>query len=486
MNRRQFIGASLAAPVASAATPRYNVLFITMSDLRPDLGCYGHPLVSTPNLDALAAKGILFNRAYCQFANASPSRTSIMTGRRPDTTRIYDTQTHFRRHLPDVVTLPQCFKQAGYVTTSFGRTYHIGLNDVESWSVPAWFPNSAPWNTPEGAAQSRKWREGLEARGWKNPLTVRTREERGPSWEARDVADDALPDGQTAKAAIQALQVLKDQTFFLAVGFQKPHLPYIAPKRYFDIYAKKKIELPDYAPPPTKVPGVALHTNPVLRSYKDIPETGPIPEAKALELVRAYYAGLSYSDAQIGKLLRALDRAGLRERTIIVVCGDNGCQLGNHGLWHKHSNFEKAVRTGLIISSPGQKQRGTRTEALTELVDLYPTLGEVAGVAVPKGVEGRSFAAVIDNPSRKIKSAAFSQFPRNVEGVGTVMGYTIRTERYRYTAWRAMDAAKTFRVYELYDYKSDPLETTNVADNPEYAKIRRDLQTKLNAGWRAA
>jgi iduronate 2-sulfatase len=491
MNRRQFLGVSLAASVASAATPRYNVLLIIVSDLRPDLGCYGHPVVHSPNIDALAARGTLFNRVYCQFANASPSRTSFLTGRRPETTRIYDTQTHFRRHLPDVVTLPQLFKQAGYVSTGFGRIYQQGLNDVDSWSIPAWFPPppgqpGLAWNTPENAKAARKWREGLEARGWKNSLVVRTREERGPSWEAREGPDDTFPDGQTAKAAVEAMQTLKDQSFFMAVGFQKPHLPLIVPKRYFDIYAKKKVVPVDYPSPPSKVPPVALHNNPVLRSYEDIPQAGPITETKTLELIRAYYAGVSFADAQVGKLLRGLDRAGVRDNTVVVLCSDNGWQFGNHGLWHKHSNFERAVRTALIVSSPGQKQRGVRADGLTELVDIYPTVGQLAGLTVPKDLEGRSFATMLDDPKARIKTAAFSQFPRNVEGVGTVMGYTIRTERYRYTVWRAMDAIKNFRAYELYDYITDPLETANVADHADYAKIRKELQTRINAGWRAA
>lgn len=491
MNRRQLLGASLAASVASAATPRYNVLLILVSDLRPDLGCYGHPLVLSPHIDALAARGTSFSRAYCQVANASPSRTSLMTGHRPDTTRIYDTQTHFRRNLPGVVTLPQDFKQAGYVSSGFGRIYQQGLNDVDSWSIPAWFvpPVGKPglgWNTPENAAAAKKWRAELEARGWKNALVSRTREERGLSWEARDGADDTFADGQTANAAVHALKQLKGQSFFLAVGFSKPHLPLLAPKRYYDLYAKKRIELVDFAPLPSKVPPVALHTNPVLRSYKDIPETGPISEAKALELIRAYYANVTFADAQVGKVLKGLERAGLRDNTIVVLCGDNGYQFGNHGLWHKHSNFEKAVRTALIVSSPSQKQRGTRADGLAELVDVYPTLGELAGIPMPKDLEGRSLAPMLDDPKAKIKSAAFSQFPRNVEGVGTVMGYTVRTERHRFTAWRAMDAAKNFRMYELYDYITDPLESANVADHPDYAKIRKDLQSKLNAGWRAA
>lgn len=486
MDRRQLLGVSLAASVASAATPRLNVLLITMSDLRPDLGCYGHLIAQTPHLDALASRGTAFTRAYCQFASASQSRSSFFTGRRPDTTRIFDTQTHFRRHLPNAITLPQAFRQAGYVTTAFGRVFHNGLNDYESWSIPAWFPNGSPWNSPENSARARKFRENLEARGWKNALLRRSREELGPSWESRDVSDDALPDGQTAVNAIQALSFLKDQTFFMAIGFQKPHLPLVVPKRYFDIYKKRKFELVDYAPPPAKVPPVALHDNPVLRSYKDIPEKGPIPEAKAIEVIRAYYGGISYSDAQVGRVMKALDRNGLRDNTIVVVCGDNGWQLGNHGLWNKHSNFEKAVRTTLIVSSPKQKQRGVRADGLAELVDLYPTLGHLAGIATPKDLEGRNLSPILDNAAKKVKSAAFSQFPRNVEGVGTVMGYTIRTERHRYTVWRAMDPAKTFRVDELYDYVADPQETVNVVDQPEYAKVRQELRNRLNAGWRAA
>jgi len=489
MNRRQLLGASLAASV-SGATPRTNVLLITISDLRPDLGCYGHGVVQSPHIDALAERGTVFTRAYCQFASASQSRSSYLTGLRPDTTRIYDSQTHFRKHLPDVVTLPQCFKQAGYVTTSFGRTYHNGLNDIPSWSIAAWFPptpdGATDWNTPANADRQRRFWARLEARGWHNALLRRSRAELGLSWESRDVADDALPDGLTAKTAIQALRTLKDQPFFLSIGLQKPHLPLVVPKRYFDLYAKKKIEIPDYAPPPAKVPSIALHSNQVLRNYKDIPEEGPIPEAKALELIRAYYAGISFADAQVGRILKALDRLGLRENTIVVLASDVGWQLGNHGLWHKHSNFEKATRNTLIVSSPGAKRRGVKSDSLVELVDLYPTLGQLAGLNLPKDLEGRSFAPLLDDPSRKIKSAAFSQFPRNVEGVGTVMGYTIRTERYRYTNWRAMDAAKTFRAAELYDYLTDPLETSNVVDHPDYAKTRRELHSKLNSGWRAA
>jgi arylsulfatase A-like enzyme len=487
LTRRAFAEMAGAAPLALAArNAGFNVLFIAVDDLKPEIGCYGNTKAITPNIDKLAAQGLTFTRAYCQQAVCSPSRTSLLTGRRPDTTRVYDLAQHFRGTIPDAVTLPEHFKKSGYTTAGLGKIFHGGLDDAQSWSIPWWGPagKGPAWGTAENAARSAKEHEHLRRMKWNKPPQPRPRSARGPSWAAPDVADNELGDGKTAEFAAGALEKLKAGPFFLAVGFAKPHLPFIAPKRYFDLHSKTKFEPADNPFPPKDVPSLAMHNSSELRTYTDIPEQGPIPDAKAVELIRAYYAATTYTDAQIGRVVGALDRLGLRKNTVIILWGDHGWHLGDHGLWNKHTNFESATRAPLIISVPEQKNAGRKSAALTEFVDIYPSLCDLCGLSLPQGLEGTSFKQLLDNPDRAWKKAAFSQYPRQVPGYGRAMGHSMRTDRYRFTEWRI--PGKDFRAVELYDHERDPKENVNIAELPENAALVKRFTDQLHADWQAA
>jgi arylsulfatase A-like enzyme len=483
---RNALGILLAAVAAGAAPqegapPRLNVLFIAVDDLRPQLGCYGDPLVRSPNLDRLAARGTVFRRAYCQQAVCSPSRSSLMTGRRPDATRVYDLETHFRKALPDVVTLPQHFKAQGYHAQAFGKIYHGGFDDPPSWSVPSSGPRRPAYG-PEGQAFLRKLLEDARARGL--DLSNRRNIPRGWAWEAPEVEDGALPDGSLADQAIEALRALKDRPFFLAVGFLKPHLPFVAPRKYWDLYDPAKIPLPEDSSPPKDAPRYAPTGFGELRAYHGMPKEGPVPPETARKLIHGYLACVSYMDAQVGRLLDELDRLGLREKTVVVVWGDHGWHLGEGGQWCKHTNYERATRTALIVAAPGRKAPGRSSGALVELVDVYPTLLELCGLPGVEGLEGTSFRPLLDDPDRPWKKAAFSQYPRTIPGVGRAMGYSVRTDRYRLVEWSV--PGKDFREYELYDHEADPAESVNLAGRPEHADRVRELAAVLRAGWPAA
>jgi len=483
------------ALAADAEQPgKFNVLFIAVDDLRPEAGCYGNPLIRTPHIDALAARGTLFNRAYCQQAVCSPSRTSLLTGLRPDTTKVYDLQTHFRLHLPEVVTLPQHFKQHGYDTRGFGKIFHGGLDDPESWTVPHWRPGGPGYGKPETLAAMAEEQKELRGRLGR-PVEVLQRDPktgaplrvsrpkfrvRGPAWEDPDVADNALPDGKTTDRAIETLRQLKDKRFFLAVGYLKPHLPFVAPKKYYDLYRREDLKLAPNPLPPKDVPAMALTSWGELRNYKGIPKKGPLSDEMALDLIHGYYAATSFVDAQIGRLIGELDRLELRDRTVIVLWGDHGWQLGEHGLWCKHTNFEIAARVPMLFSVPGQKRAGAKTGALAEFVDIYPTLSDLCGLPAPEGLEGTSLAPVIEAPDRPWKTAAFSQYPR-----GRVMGYSMRTDRYRYTEWQPRDGGRPVAT-ELYDHQNDPQENVNVAGLPENEELIGKLGKQLREGWRTA
>ncbi len=506
LSRRQFLKGGIAAgayaamsgsvleSILAAQSKKMNVLFIAVDDLRPQCGCYGVPFMKTPNIDALAVSGTQFNRAYCQQAVCSPSRTSLLTGRRPDTTRIYDLQTHFRLTIPDVVTLPEYFKKHGYHTQGLSKIFHGGLDDPQSWSVPHWQPHAAAYGTKEVMDAIQKEKRELHAKGEVTNDTVVQRDPKtgaalklkrptkkamGPAWEAPDVPDNALADGMTADKAVEVLREVKDKPFFLAVGFLKPHLPFVAPKKYYDMYPLSQVKLADNPFRPKDAPEQAFAGWGELRQYKGIPKKGPVPDKEALELRRGYYAAASYTDAQIGKVVKELERLGLRDNTVIILWGDHGWQLGEHGEWCKHTNFEVATRSPMIISAPGQKTRGAKTEALAEFVDIYPTLCELCDLPIPDGLEGRSFAPLLDDPKREWKTAAFSQYPR-----GKVMGHSIRTDRYRYTEWA--EAGKEPIARELYDHQTDPEENVNIAGMHETEAIVQELAQKLHAGWKAA
>lgn len=463
--------AARAQPTPSASK-RPNVLFLAVDDLRPSFGVYGGPIKS-PNLDRLAAGGTTFVRAYCQQAVYSPSRTSLLTGQRPDTTRVYDLQTHFRTTLPDVVTLPQFFKQNGYHAQGMGKIYHNGLDDKASWSVPHAFP-SRPTYGPSTEADVK--RRNDQARTAGRDVSGKKRL-RGPAWEAAEGEDTHFTDGALADLAIATLGELNNRPagdqrpFFLAVGFTRPHLPFVAPKKYWDLYQDRDIALPaNYRSAPKNVPDVALHDSGELRAYHGIPKTGPVTDEQARLLLHGYYAAASYMDAQVGRVLDALDRLGMRENTVVVLWGDHGWSLGEHGLWCKHTNFENSTRAPLILSVPGQKRPGAKTSQLAEFVDIYPTLAHAAGLALPAGLAGKSLLPLANDPDVVVKTAAFSQYPRG----GGVMGYSLRTDRWRYTEWGD-------RGRELYDHQTDPGENTNVAAQPENKALVEQLSRQLRA-----
>lgn len=476
---------------AAAAAPPPNILFIAVDDLRAEVGCYSAAHMSTPHLDRLAASGLLFERAYCQVAVCNPSRSSVLSGARPDTTGVLDNQHFMRPMMPDVTALPQHFKNHGWHAVSLGKIYHHSLRepgeDPLSWSEEPWYRGKpAPvWF----AKESLDFIQAMK----KLPAGERPLLERGPPFEASDTSDDAHQDGQTALKAIDTLRRLKamDQPFFLGVGFLKPHLPFNCPQKYWDLYPAESIQLPISRTPRTDVPGPALLDPYELRSYGTVPAEGePISDAMALNLIRGYRACVSYMDAQLGRVLDELDALGLAGNTIVVLWSDHGYHLGEHGLFTKMTNFELGTRVPLIIRVPGMKTAGQRTRALVELVDLYPTLAELAGLPLPPHLEGTSFLPLLKNPGQPWKKAAFSQYLRKGSaasmGKGPLSfdGRSIRTDRWRYTEWK--DKQGGFLGAELYDHQSDPEENHNLANDPAHDATIKELSTQLHAGWRAA
>ncbi len=480
MDRRAFLkyfGCGVALPFlpSSGAKPtgtRRNVLFIGVDDLRPTLRCYGDKTVLTPNIDRLAGRGMLFDRAYCQQAVCSPSRASLMTGRRPDSINVWDLSTHFRKTTPDVVTLSEHFKLHGYHSQCVGKIYHgkKALQDSLSWSVP------------------EKYNVAVKREQYVLPKN-RPGEKSGKmaACECADVPDNAYWDGKIADEAIKALEENRGRPFFLAVGFMKPHLPFSCPKKYWDLYDRNGIASPANPGKPEGAPEIALHDWTELRGYTDIPNKGPLSAAKIAELRHGYYACVSYTDAQIGKLLDALDRLDLNHNTVIILWGDHGWHLGEHALWCKTTNFELDTRAPLILAAPGRKRAGAMTDALVEFVDIYPTLVELCGLPIPDGLEGISMVPLLEDPGRPWKIAAFSQFPRPwfYKKQPAVMGYTIRTRRHRYTEWLDFKTRQVL-ARELYEHPNDSQETVNLADKRKHAHEVRQLSKMLHTGWRAA
>lgn len=448
-----------------------NVLFVVVDDLRPQLNCYGEKHIISPNIDNLARNGLLFERTYCQQAVCAPSRCSVFSGCRPDTTQIYDLRTPLREGMPDVLSLPEHFKNNGYETVSIGKVYHHAKDDLQGWTVEP-FRSEGDWKgrgylTDEAIEQMKQNKEILQKRNDQ-------RQGVGPPFEAADVPDNAYHDGKDTDAAIKKLRELKDKPFFLGMGFHKPHLPFNAPKRYWDMYSPDKIKLADNPFEPEGVTKYSLTNFGELRGYFGMPEDGPIPDEQAHKLIHGYYACVTYIDVQLGRLLGELDRLGLRDKTIVILWGDHGWKLGEHSSWCKHTNFEIDARAPLIISVPGMKNTGEHTYALTEFVDIYPTLCELCGLAIPEHVEGLSFVSLLENPNLAWKKAAFSQYPR-----GNVMGYTMRTERYRYTEWIERKSGE-LKARELYDHKIDPEENVNVISRAKYSEDIASLEAMMN------
>ena len=490
--RRQFLSCGLGAVSAHSiparpAQSRFNVLFVPIDDLRPELGCYGNDLIKTPNIDRLARRSLVFRRAYCQAPVCGPSRASLLTGLRPDTTRVWGNRAHFREGLPDLVTLPQRFKQAGYHTEAIGKVEHGKMTDLPSWSVPAWPPggrqagmqyiDESSFAKMRSAEPSRTW-----AGGEIPTLTWKKRD----SWQAPDVPDNSLQDGQVADRAIAAMRKLQDQPFFLGVGFQKPHLPFTAPKRYFDLYDPSSLPVPEDTHLPIGAPDTAFTRWQELRGYTDIPDGGPLPPGKARELIHGYYAATSYMDAQVGRVLRSLEDLGLAERTVVILFGDHGWHLGEQELWAKTTNYELAARAPLMLHVPGMWSAGLSTDRIVEFVDMYPTLCEPCGIEPPPELEGTSMMPLLDDPRRPWKKAAFHQITRPylADRDWTWMGYSIRTPRHRYTEW--VDRSRLVTARELYDLQASPFETVNLAGESEQAELVAALSKQLRAGWRSA
>lgn len=470
------------------AQPRMNVLFIAVDDLRPDLGCYGVKHAKTPNIDRLAARGVVFDRAYCAQAVCSPSRTAMLTGLRPDSSKVWDLETHFREALPECVTLPQHFRMSGYHTAGLGKLEHHGFEDGPSWSQPRWFPSGQMVSVDERDWTKREVTrfQGIESE-FANPLpSVERRKggkagKKGPAFEVSPKSDDELPDGAVAAEAVRRLADLKrsGHPFFLGVGFVKPHLPFVAPKKYWDMHDPAALPVPTFQRLPQGTPEFVGHTNGELHAYPGVPGVDPIPAEFASKLRHGYQACISFTDAQIGRVLDALDREGLADHTVVVLWGDHGWQLGEHGLWHKHTNFEAAVRAPLLIALPCGTAPGRHCAAPVEFVDVYPTLAEVCGLQVPKGLAGKSLKPYLDNPEAPMQKPAISVYPRSSkEHGGSLMGYSVRTEQWRCTFWRRRAEAEVAFV-ELYDERNDPHETVNLADRPEHQALVASLRRFL-------
>lgn len=468
--------------ISATAASRPNVLLICVDDLKPLLGCYGGQRIQSPNIDRLAKRGVLFERAYCNQAVCAPSRNALMTGVRPTSMGIYDLGTNFRRALPDAVTLSQYFMQHGYRAEALGKIFHVGHGNVEdpaSWSVPHWKAKPIAYLLPESRANQGLTRE--EAL-FANETVDIAKLPRGAAYESADVPDNAYPDGKLADEAIRRLESAKarsNEPFFLAVGFVKPHLPFCAPKKYWDLYDRSSFKVPALRTAPIGAPRYAPTTWGELRQYSDMPAQGPVTDAQAAALIHGYHAATSFMDAQLGRVMEALDRLQLSTNTIVVLWGDHGWHLGDHGWWCKHSNYEEATRIPLIVVAPGVTRPGARVaRSFAETVDLYPTLAELAGLPspqVPQGIEGRSLVPVLRNPKGKGADHVFHTYPR-----GERIGRAVRTERYRLVEWKIPGAAADAAEFELYDYKADPQETRNLAaDQPKIVAKLRKLLSEL-------
>jgi arylsulfatase A-like enzyme len=480
-----------------------NVLFIAIDDLRPELGCYGSKIAKSPNIDRLASSGVTFTRAYCQQAVCNPSRASLMTGLRPDTIKVWDLQTNFRKAKPDAVTLTQQFMQNGYHAAGIGKIFHNNIQDPPSWSEPKLnvadypFDPDAVYRAKENVAWLENRKQELIAKG-----DTRRIDQFGKWYlkhvatENVDVPDDAYFDGAQTTVAIKKMARLAtdDKPFFLAVGYYRPHLPFNVPKRYWDMYDRDNIPLAENRSLPKNAPIMAVNTAREIRGYTDFkqqprPHEGSFPDDQALLLKHGYLASVSYIDAQVGRLLDALKKHNLEKNTIVVLWGDHGWKLGEHNSWCKMTNYEIDTRVPLIVYAPDAAENGNQCDRLVEFVDVYPTLCDLAGVPKRAELEGTSFAPLLENRSQPWKQAVFSQFLRDgiwiaPDGVA-YMGRSIRTDRYHYVQWMKKNDDQIV-ARELYDLKLDPQENNNVANETKNSDVIATLARQLSDGWKAA
>ena len=459
------IAMSCGFQTATAIEPnRFNVLHIVSDDLNTRLGCYGDPLVKSPNIDRLAARGVRFDRAYCQYPLCNPSRSSFLTGLRPETTKVLENQTRFRQAVPNAISLPQSFRNAGYFVSRVGKLYHYGvpgqigtdgLDDPESWE--------------------RVYNPKGHDKDVEDSIFTLKPDAMGParfgavlSWLATEGSDDIHTDGLGATEAIRLLESTQNRPFYLAVGFFRPHTPYVAPKRYFELYPLDRIQIPN-SPENFRslFPPAAIAT---IR-----PETEEMSDDLRRKAIQAYHASTSFMDAQVGRVLDALDRLKLADRTIVIFQSDHGYHLGEKHLWQKMTLFEESARVPLIISVPTSTTKGQVCRRTVELVDLHRTITELCGLQVPAMVQGMSLRPLLENPNATWTKPAITQVERRIEKE-TVHGISIRTERWRYTEWNRGE-----RGTELYDHDADPTEMRNLAGLAEFREIADQLKSQLNA-----
>lgn len=474
-SRRQFIASVAALGTTSCGVrgflrDRPDVLLITVDDLRPQLGCYGLAHVISPNIDALASEGVLFEQARAQLSLCTPSRNSMMSGLRPDTSGMYTLSDRLVDKVPELFSLPRHFRAAGYRTVSVGKVYHHGAGeDPEGWTESPWDPanDERDYLDPASIAamQAESGRDG-EGR-------------LGPSGESPNVPDEAYVDGKILERALSELRRPRRQPLLLSVGFHRPHMPLNAPRRYWDLYSPEALPMPELRDPPRDCPSVAIpgHDTSV---YTDLPRDGSRPDAVLRHLIHGYHACVSYVDALVGRLLEELDALKRDRDTVVLLVGDHGYHLGDHGLWGKHSNFDVAARAPLILRSPGHGLSGRRCTALVELVDVYPTLCEACELPIPEHVEGASLVPLTEDPDLPWKEAVFYQNLRR-----DVMGRSVRTARYRYTRY-TNDQTGALLAEELYDHDKDPGESVNLAHRTGGRETTHALAAVLERGWRAA
>ncbi|WDQ17214.1 sulfatase [Rhodopirellula sp. P2] len=479
---------ALATSNVSVAEERPNVLLILVDDLKPALGCYGDTHAKTPNIDALASRGMRFDMAYCNQAVCAPSRFTLMLGSHSTSTGLYGLGSQLRQIIPEAVTMPQHFaKHGGYRTESLGKIFHIGHGnhgDPESFSVPHFKEKVIEYLEPESTAGGQLTRE--EAYFTNQMLGQIKSLPRGAAYESPEADDEDYADGRVAAETKKRLQAAKQRRqtegtpFFIAAGFARPHLPFSAPQKYWDLYDPASLPMPEHEALPIDAPQVAGKRGGEISNYKPVP-TQPNAEFDddlKRNLIHGYYASVSYVDAQIGKVISELDRLELSDNTIVVLWGDHGFHLGDLGIWTKHTNYEQANRIPILITAPGVTQPGTSTKQLTESVDLFPTLSELAGLPAPMGPQpndGVSLVPVLKDPSSRVREHAYHAFPKRK------LGRAIRTERYRLVQWQTIDGDDA-PVFELYDYQTDPLETKNLAeDHPEVLQRLSKILAKYPA-----
>ena len=483
LRRSMTLLAALAGATELMAAQQLNVLLLISDDCRAVQGCYGEPTV-TPNIDRLASRGLRFDRAYCQYPLCNPSRTSFLTGLRPDTTKVYENLTQFRKTVPDAVSLPQLFKNHGYFVARVGKMYHYGvpkqigtdgLDDPVSWEKVI---------NPRGRDCDDEDKIYSIIAGTKATVAVGTGNYGGTlSWLAADGTDEEQTDGKIALEACRLLREHKDKPFFLGVGFFRPHTPYVSPKKYFGMYPLDHLAL-------AKDPPDDRDTKP-RTAFTVFPPHYGMDENLQRTVKQAYYASVSFMDTQFGVVLKELERLGLADNTVVAYISDHGYHLGEHGQWQKMTVFEEAARVPMIIAAPGMKSAGQSTPRIAELVDLYPTLADLCGLPIPKELEGVSLKPVLEDPNRPWKKGAFTQVVHNRGGGradagrkgkgGKSTGRSVRSERYRYTEWN--DGSDGV---ELYDQQNDPHEWNNLANDPKMAAVLKEMKTLLNNGWQSA